>query len=271
MASAPVLERVTEAAEAVEEAAGWEVLKRLGQGLARLLTSAPALTAALLLLPTNSREDDGYKSEWDLSKLTQAPTDKDRARLDYLEAEQARRSLTDDEADELASLLAVVRKVFVGGRRGLPFYYAEKAKIAAEARAIDSTRGGHSYAEHGAHITAAQHERHLRTGQKPSGIIPLKPDGTPDIPSKSANFDSDEKYLETLKLADQQLQTEKINSKKRLKKKADFDVLGTSNTGKAYELDSLGNVTVTKVHGARAAYRLDEATGKYKLITLFPK
>ena len=129
-AGAPVLERVVETAKAVEvveTVTGWTVLTRLAQGLTRLLTSAPALTAALVLTPTNSRDDDGYKAEWNLNKMMQAPTDKDRARLAYLEAEQAQRALTDTEADELASLLAVVRKVFVGGRTGLPVYYAQQA------------------------------------------------------------------------------------------------------------------------------------------------
>ena len=142
LASAPVLERVTQATEGLEERAGWEVLKRLGQSLARLLTNAPALTAALLL-PTNSRDDDGYKSEWDLSKLTQTPTNKDRARLDYLEAERERRSLSEAEADELASLLAIVRKVFVGGRGGLPVYYAQRAEEALLHQLVPDFRGVH--------------------------------------------------------------------------------------------------------------------------------
>lgn len=245
----------------------------LGIGAAAIARTA-SLTLGILLTPTNSQEDDGYKSEWDVSKLTQNPTDKDRARLDYLEKENENRPLSDAEEDELASLLALVRKVFVGGRTGLPLYFAQQvraARLAAKARAVDTNRGGHSYAEHGAHVTAAQHEQRLRNGQKPSGVTPLKADGTPDIPGKSASFDSDEKYLEMLDLADQQLQTEKTNSKGGLKKKVDFDVLGASNTGKAYELDPLGNVLTSQVQGARAAYRLDAATGQYELITLFPK
>ncbi|MGI4735330.1 MAG: type VI secretion system tube protein TssD [Janthinobacterium lividum] len=245
----------------------------LGVGAAALARTA-SLTLGLVLTPTNSRDDDGYKSEWDMGKLTQLPTDKDRARLDYLEKERESRTLSEAEEDELATLLALVRKVFVGGRNGLPLYYAQQvkaARIAAQARAVDTSRGGHSYAEHGAHVTAAQHEVRLRTGQKPSGDIPRKADGTLDIPSRSASFDSDEKYLETLRLADQQLPTEQINSKGGLKKKVDFDVLGTTNTGKAYELDPLGNVLTIPVQGARAAYRLNAATGQYELITLFPK
>ena len=280
-AAAPVLDAVLLKAEELASGLVKKVItpagelgtEILGVGAAAIARTA-SLTLGLVLTPTNSRDDDGYKAEWDMGKLTQNPTDKDRARLDYLEKENEGRPLSDAEEDELASLLALVRKVFVGGRAGLPLYFAQQvraARLAAKARAVDTNRGGHSYAEHGAHVTAAQHEQRLRTGQKPSGVTPLKADGTPDIPSKSASFDSDEKYLETLDLADQQLQTEKINSKGGLKKKVDFDVLGTANTGTAYELDPAGNVLTTQVQGARAAYRLNATTGQYELITLFPK
>ncbi|WP_375418566.1 hypothetical protein [uncultured Hymenobacter sp.] len=194
------------------------VLARIAAALLRVLTSAPAMTAALVFMSNNSRDDPGYKSEWDFGRLSQVPTDKDRARLAYLEAEREHRALTSEE-DELVTLLAVVRKVHLGGPTFLPIYYAEQARITAEARAMDANRNGHSYAEHGAHVTPAQHETRLRTGRKPSGVTPVKPDGTSDIPTKSASFESDAKHLETLRLADRQLQTEKINSKGELKKK----------------------------------------------------
>lgn len=67
------------------------VLARIWAGVLRVLgaaVSAPALTAAFVLWLRNSRDDPGYKSEWDLNKLTQAPTDQDRARLAYLERER---------------------------------------------------------------------------------------------------------------------------------------------------------------------------------------
>jgi hypothetical protein len=93
----------------------------LGMGAATLARTA-SLTAGLVLTPTNSPTNLGYRAEWDLSRLTQVATDQDRARLDYLEAERAHRALSEAEEDEVATLLAVVRKVFVGGRRGLATY-----------------------------------------------------------------------------------------------------------------------------------------------------
>jgi hypothetical protein len=67
------------------------------------------------------------------------------------------------------------------------------------------------------------------------------------------------------------LRTEKFNTKGGLKKRVEFDVQDVSSTGKAYELDGAGNVQVIQVHGARAVYRLNQATGNYELVTLFPK
>ena len=94
----------------------------LGIGAATLARTA-SFTAGLVFTPTNSPTDPGYRSEWDLSRLTQVATDQDHARLDYLETEREHRALSEAEEDELATLLAVVRKVFVGGRRGLAAYY----------------------------------------------------------------------------------------------------------------------------------------------------
>jgi hypothetical protein len=115
----------------------------LGVGAATIARAA-SLTIGLVLTPTNSRDDDGYKSEWDLGKLTQNPTDKDRARLDYLEKEREERALSDVEEDELASLLAVVRKVFVGGRAGLPGYYTQRQSLIALAAKLKRSNDVHS-------------------------------------------------------------------------------------------------------------------------------
>jgi hypothetical protein len=81
----------------------------LGIGAATLARTA-SLTAGLILTPTNSPTDPGYRSEWDLSRLTQVATDQDRARLDHLEAAREHRALSEAKEDELATLLAVVRK-----------------------------------------------------------------------------------------------------------------------------------------------------------------
>lgn len=110
----------------------------LGIGAAALARTA-SLTAGLVLTPTNSPTDPGYRAEWDLSRLTQTATAQERAHLDYLKAEREHRTLSEAEEDELATLLAVVRKVFVGGRRGLATYYAV-AKAAAKPMVRDATQ-----------------------------------------------------------------------------------------------------------------------------------
>ena len=98
----------------------------LGMEAATLARTA-SLTAGLLLTPANNPDAPGYRSELDLGKLTQNPTQQDKARLDYLENELQHRALSETEEEELASLLAVVRKVFVGGRTGLSVYYSQHA------------------------------------------------------------------------------------------------------------------------------------------------
>jgi hypothetical protein len=129
----------------------------LGIGTATIARAA-SLTAGLVLTPANDSDAPGYKSELDLSKLTQNPTQQDKARLDFLEKERQHRALSEAEEEELAFLLAIVRKIFVGGRTGLGAYYGQ---IAAEASSLAAKRGGHSYAEHGAHITPPEHETRI--------------------------------------------------------------------------------------------------------------
>jgi hypothetical protein len=104
-AGMPVLEpEVVE--KLVEAEAGRAILQRLAQGLLRLLTSAPAMTAALVLMPTNSRDDPGYKPEWDIGRRLQ-----EKGRLAYLENEHEHRQLTTTEEAELLDLLAKVKGV----------------------------------------------------------------------------------------------------------------------------------------------------------------
>ena len=97
----------------------------MGVSLAALARTA-SLTAGLLLTPTNRKDDPGDKSEWDLNKLYQAPTDKDRARLAYLEQEREHRALTEAEEGELVTLLVLVRKIYLGSPGALVPYYAKR-------------------------------------------------------------------------------------------------------------------------------------------------
>jgi hypothetical protein len=72
--------------------------------LARLLALLPELgvaAAVAVLIPTNSRDDPGYRSEWDFIRRNTPPTDKDRAELADLEQRHAAGMLTAEEEAHL--------------------------------------------------------------------------------------------------------------------------------------------------------------------------
>jgi hypothetical protein len=84
--------------------------------LARLLALLPeaGVAAALAtLLPTNSPDDPGYQSEWDLIRRYTPPTDKDRAELADLERRHAEGTLTAEEEAHLLALLARVKGLYL--------------------------------------------------------------------------------------------------------------------------------------------------------------
>ncbi len=95
--------------------AGEVATEILGVGAAALLRTA-SLTAGLLLTPTNSKDDPGYKSEWDLYRRNSrrlTPLTKDQIRLINLEHLLAERGLTTAEEAEMIVLLAKVRGIYV--------------------------------------------------------------------------------------------------------------------------------------------------------------
>ena len=68
------------------------------------------MAAALAtLLPTNSPDDSGYQSEWDLIRRYTPPTNKDRAELADLERRHVEGTLTAEEEAHLLALLARVK------------------------------------------------------------------------------------------------------------------------------------------------------------------
>ncbi|WP_052732324.1 type VI secretion system tube protein TssD [Hymenobacter terrenus] len=82
--------------------------------LARLLALLPELgvaAAVAVLVPTNSRDDPGYQSEWDFIRRNTPPTDRDRAELADLERRHADGTLTADEEAHLLALLALLARV----------------------------------------------------------------------------------------------------------------------------------------------------------------
>lgn len=80
--------------------------------LARLLALLPELgvaAAIATLIPTNSKDDPGYRSEWDFIRRHTPPTDKDRAELADLERRHEAGTLTAEEEQHLLALLARVK------------------------------------------------------------------------------------------------------------------------------------------------------------------
>ncbi|RZJ93232.1 MAG: hypothetical protein EOO60_05230, partial [Hymenobacter sp.] len=68
-----------------------------------------AAAIVAVFVPTNSRDDPGYKPEWDIIRRNAVVTDKDRAELAYLEQRHQDGTLTAAEEQQLLPLLARVR------------------------------------------------------------------------------------------------------------------------------------------------------------------
>ena len=143
------------------------------------------------------------------------------------------------------------------------------------ANTMDTIRGGHSYAEHGAHVTDYQHDTRLRTGEKPSGVIPVKPNGSPIIPKTSSSFASDAEHLDVLRNADQELinMMAGVAPGGTLSRRIVFDIDMIQPIGTMHQLDNSSTPALVKQTAARKArviYDLNQATNKYELVTLFP-
>lgn len=65
--------------------------------------------ATTLLIPTNGKDDPGYRSEWDFIRRHTPPTDKDRAELADLVARHEAGTLPAEEEQHLLALLARIR------------------------------------------------------------------------------------------------------------------------------------------------------------------
>ncbi len=91
------------------------LLERIGEGALRLLTGTAGMTAALLLTPTNSRDDPGYASEWEMYRRNHQgpPLTPDQLRLAQLERLHEQGDLTADEEAEMIALLASVRGIHI--------------------------------------------------------------------------------------------------------------------------------------------------------------
>jgi hypothetical protein len=145
------------------------------------------------------------------------------------------------------------------------------AEAHASASSLDAG-GGHSFAKHGAHTTAAQQETRLRTGIAPDGSATAVP------PKQAGKFASDAAQVEAAKAAERELYDNMLRSNGRLKRQVEveFDVQGA---GFSYSLDPLGvppppylggHVVETMSHRVQAIWKLNPAGTDYILYTMYP-
>lgn len=93
--------------------AGEVATEFLGVGLAAIARTA-SLTVGLLLTPTNSRDDPGYASEWELYRRSHGtPLTPAQLRLAQLERLHEQGDLTAEEEAEMIALLASVKGIHI--------------------------------------------------------------------------------------------------------------------------------------------------------------
>lgn len=172
---------------------------------------------------------------------------------------------------------AVINQIPEGSYREVPAFEVKKSAdetgattavtpkedFAIRAENLD-LEGGHSWADHGAHTTEAQHQHRLKTGETPGG-------STRRIPDNSSKFVSDEMHIKAYEDALVRLETEKINTRGGLKRKVELKRIPLPDCGINYKLDDAGNLVQSKIDSYTAIFRLDPSTGTYSLITQFPQ
>jgi len=145
------------------------------------------------------------------------------------------------------------------------------AEAHASASSLDA-EGGHSFAKHGAHTTAAQQETRLRTGIAPDGSASTVP------PPESGKFASDAAHMEAATAAERKLYDNMVNTKGRLK--AGYDAkLEVPGAGFSYSLDPPGvppppylggRVVETMCNSVYVAWKLNPAGTDYIIVTMYP-
>jgi hypothetical protein len=145
------------------------------------------------------------------------------------------------------------------------------AEAHASASSLDA-EGGHSFAKHGAHTTAAQQETRLREGIAPDGSMMATP------PTEAGRFASDAAHMEAAKLAEQKLYDNMVRTNGRLKQDlvTRIDVPGA---GFSYRLDppgippppyTGGRVVETMCNRVHAYWKLNSAGTDYVLYSMYP-
>ena len=141
-----------------------------------------------------------------------------------------------------------------------------RKKYKEDAQALDND-GGHAYKDHGAQVTEAQHKKRLTDGTTPGGEVR-------DIPSSSSSFATHKAQADAYQLALTELENVKYKVRRgrttdRLKKKVEVDII-LEGGGFSYKLAPDGTLQKEKTDFVRAVFKLDEATNKYSLVTMFP-
>ena len=143
---------------------------------------------------------------------------------------------------------------------------ARRAQYKKSAEALDNgvSHDGHSFKDHGAQTTPAQHERRLKTGVTPGG-------DTRAIPASSGKFATHSAQMSAYERATNELAANYLTTgtspRMKLEYTAVFDMPGA---GFSYSLDASGNVVRTTVGRVSAYFRLNSA-GWYDLVTMYPR
>lgn len=143
-------------------------------------------------------------------------------------------------------------------------------KYKKAAKALDDD-GGHSYADHGAHVTEKQHFVRLTEGKTPGGRI------DEELQKISSSFSTNkvhgDSYDRVLKEFHEHVfkkRKGKIKEPRQLKKRIEVDII-MEGGGFEYTLGKGKKLIKTKTDFVRAVFKLvDEPTQKYKLVTMFP-
>jgi hypothetical protein len=139
--------------------------------------------------------------------------------------------------------------------------------VALRAKALDDD-GGHSYGDHGAHVTPAQHLHRLRTGETPTR--PANPNA--DLPETSSGFATNKKHVE----AHTQALTELAASPQLFTPTGNIQAVvrvrfRLEGAGYSYEIGHQGQLVRYEANNVRAVFRYNAATDTHRLITMFPE
>ncbi len=136
------------------------------------------------------------------------------------------------------------------------------------AKDLDNTdTGGHSYADHGAHVTPQQHLRRLKTGVAPSNRAAAIPDASGSFATNKAHAAAYQRARQEIWKQPTIIVGKGAGQRFWTKPVFEFDLKGA---GFSYSLDGVGNLVRAKADRVRAVFKLNSAGTDYELVTMFP-